>query len=129
MKTMENKKNSQTFVHASQFEWEQLGGGVSRQITGYDESIMMVKVKFEKDSVGSPHSHFHSQTTYVVAGRFEFTVGNEKKVVIAGDVVYMEPNIVHSALCLEAGMLIDVFSPARQDFLDGSTPSYFGDKK
>ena len=46
----------------------------------------------------------------------------------AGDGVYIQPNLLHSAVCLEAGTLIDTFSPVREDFLDGSGVSYFGDK-
>lgn len=109
-------------------EWEELGGGVSRKFMGYDNQIMMVQVKFEKGAEGTPHSHFHTQTTYVAAGKFEFTIDGEKQVVKTGDAVYIEPNLVHGAVCLEDGMLIDVFSPVREDFLSGDGVSYFGDK-
>lgn len=98
--------------------WEDLGDGVSRQIMGWDEKIMMVKVKFEKGAVGMPHHHMHSQTTYCNSGTFEFTVDDEKKVVSAGDGLYIPPNVIHGAICLEEGILIDVFSPVRQDFLN-----------
>lgn len=123
------KNQSKIFLIGSEIEWEDLGGGVSRQIMGYDDNIMMVKVKFKQGAVGSPHDHFHSQTTYVVEGAFEFMVGDEKKLVKAGDVIYMEPDVVHGTKCIEEGMLIDVFSPAREDFLDGSAVSYFGNNK
>jgi hypothetical protein len=45
------------------------------------------------------------------------------------DGVYIEPNLMHSAICLEEGMLIDVFAPVREDFLDGGGISYFGTKE
>ena len=51
-----------------------------------------------------------------------------KQIIQAGDGVYIEPNLMHSAICLEEGMLIDVFSPIREDFMDGSAVSYFGGK-
>jgi quercetin dioxygenase-like cupin family protein len=120
---------SKTFLLENEMKWEELGGGVSRQITGFNTQIMMVKVKFNKGSIGSPHHHFHSQTTYVAAGTFEFTVGEEKQLIQQGDAVYIKPNILHSALCIEEGLLIDVFSPVREDFLDGTAVSYFGNKK
>jgi quercetin dioxygenase-like cupin family protein len=123
------KRKSEKFMLAEGMEWEQLGGGVSRQFLGFDNQIMMVKVKFEKGSIGSLHQHFHTQATYCAAGKFEFAIGDEKKIVNAGDGVYIEPNILHGALCLEAGTLIDVFSPVREDFLSGDAVSYFGDKK
>jgi quercetin dioxygenase-like cupin family protein len=120
---------SKVFLKGNEMKWEELGGGVSRQIMGFNPQIMMVKVKFNKGSLGSPHQHFHSQATYVASGKFEFTIGEEKTTITQGDAVYIKPNIMHSALCLEEGILIDVFSPVREDFLDGSAVSYFGDKK
>ncbi len=122
------ERASEKFINVQTMEWEELGGGVSRKFLGYDNQIMMVKVKFEKGAVGSPHHHFHTQTTYVAEGKFEFEIDGEKQIVSAGDGVYIEPNLVHSAICLEEGMLIDVFSPIREDFMDGSGVSYFGDK-
>ena len=122
------ERASKKFISTAEMKWEELGGGVSRKFLGFDNQIMMVQVKFEKGALGSPHHHFHTQTTYVAEGKFEFEVDGEKKIVVAGDGVYIEPNLVHSAVCLEAGMLIDVFSPIREDFMDGSGVSYFGDK-
>lgn len=84
---------------------------------GYDGQVMLVKVKFEKGAIGTPHTHYHTQTTYVASGKFEFTVGNEKKVVKAGDGIYIEPDILHGCVCLEQGILVDCFAPMRADFL------------
>lgn len=110
-------------------EWEDLGGGVSRKIMGWDNQIMMVKVKFEKGAVGAAHQHFHTQTTYCAEGLFEFTIGKEKHILKVGEGLYIPPNIIHGAVCLEEGIVIDVFSPVREDFLSGEAVSYFGNKK
>ncbi len=122
------KRFSEKYILTQNMEWEELGGGVSRKFLGYDNQIMMVKVKFEKGAKGAPHQHFHTQATYCIEGKFEFEIDGEKQIVSAGDGVYIEPNLMHSAVCLEEGMLIDVFSPVREDFLSGSGVSYFGDK-
>ncbi|MBL7875285.1 MAG: cupin domain-containing protein [Cyclobacteriaceae bacterium] len=122
------KRSSEKYILTEDMKWEELGGGVSRKMLGYDNQIMMVLVKFEKGAVGSPHSHFHTQATYCAAGKFEFEIDGVKQVVNAGDGVYIEPNLVHGAVCLEAGILIDTFSPVRENFLDGSGVSYFGKK-
>jgi quercetin dioxygenase-like cupin family protein len=122
------KRNSDIFSFDDKMEWEDLGGGVSRKIMGWDNQIMMVKVRFEKGAEGSPHQHFHSQTTNIASGKFEFTVGEEKQIVNPGDGLYIPPNVLHGAVCLEAGILIDVFSPVREDFLEGGGVSYYGDK-
>ncbi|MCP4314076.1 MAG: cupin domain-containing protein [Bacteroidetes bacterium] len=122
------KRSSKTAILAGTVEWEQLGPGLSRQILGWDNQIMMVKVKFEKGAVGSPHSHFHTQTTFCHSGRFEFTIDGEIHVIQAGDGLYIAPNLLHGAVCLEPGVVLDVFSPVREDFLDGSLPSYLAGK-
>jgi len=122
------KRYSDKYIINSEMEWEELGGGVSRKMLGYDNQIMMVLVKFEKGALGSPHQHFHTQATYVAEGKFEFEIDGVKQIVNGGDGVYIEPNLLHSAVCLEAGLLIDTFSPVREDFLDGSGVSYFSKK-
>ena len=122
------ERNSEKYILTEGIEWEALGGGVSRKMLGYDNQIMMVLVKFEKGALGSPHSHFHTQATYCAEGKFEYEIDGVKLIVNAGDGVYIEPNLVHSAVCLEAGILIDTFSPVREDFLSGTGVSYFGDK-
>lgn len=123
------KRSSDKYIIAQDMEWEELGGGVSRKMLGWDNQIMMVQVKFEKGAEGSPHQHFHTQATYCAAGKFEFIIDGQKQIVTGGDGVYIEPNLLHSAVCLEAGILIDVFNPVREDFIDGSGVSYFGNKE
>ena len=122
------KRNSDKYIITDKMEWEELGGGVSRKFLGYDNQIMMVRVKFDAGAEGLPHQHFHTQATYCAKGKFEFIIDGEKKMVNAGDGVYIEPNLLHSAICIEEGELIDVFSPVREDFLSGTSVSYFGDK-
>ena len=110
-------KQSDNFLFASEIPWADAGGGAERQVLGYNDNIMMVKVKFDKGEVGAMHSHPHSQVTYVASGKFEFTVGDVTKVVEAGDALYKQPNIEHGCVCLEAGILIDCFNPMRDNFI------------
>ena len=51
------------------------------------------------------------------SGLFEFTIDGENVIVGPGDSICFEPNVPHGTLCLEAGILIDCFTPAREDFL------------
>lgn len=115
--TPTKKTRSEVFITEKGTEWEPAGEGVTRQIMGYDGQVMLVKVKFEKGAVGTAHTHYHTQTTYVASGKFEFTVGGKTQVVSAGDGIYIEPDVLHGCKCLEAGLLIDCFSPMRADFL------------
>ena len=98
------KTVSKRFQIEKEMGWENPGPGIRRQIMGYDGQLMMVKVDFEKGAVGTIHEHYHSQATYVASGKFELTIGDEND----------EP---HGCVCLEAGILIDTFSPVRADFL------------
>lgn len=95
--------------------------GLRRQVLCYNDDIMLVKVFFGEEMVGQRpalHSHPHSQSSYVVSGKFEFHCGDkEVKVLGPGDAYYIAPNVPHEAYCLEPGILIDGFSPVREDFL------------
>lgn len=110
-------QQSENFLFSSDVPWQDAGGGAQRQILGHNDEIMMVKVRFRKGDVGALHSHPHSQVTYVVSGSFEFTVGESTNVVSAGDALFKQPGVIHGCRCLEDGVLIDCFAPAREDFL------------
>ena len=114
---MSTTLQSNIFQINEQVPWEDAAPGITRQVYGYDDRVMLVKVKFEKGAVGSVHQHMHTQVTYVESGAFEMTIGDEKKQVKKGDGFYVPPNVLHGCLCLEPGVLIDVFSPHREDFL------------
>ena len=108
---------SSTFQLEEETQWEDQGAGIQRQVFGYDDKIMLAKAKFEKGAVGTLHSHPHVQVCYVRGGVFEVTIGSEKRGIKDGDGCYVPPNIMHGVVCLEAGTLIDAFSPMREDFL------------
>lgn len=105
------------FIHNDEIQYEQVADGVQRKIMGYDERLMLVRVEFEKGSIGALHSHYHSQITSIESGTFEVEIGGEKKVLKTGDAFYIPPNIVHGVVCLEKGVLVDMFSPMREDFI------------
>ncbi|MEK6155278.1 cupin domain-containing protein [Flavobacteriaceae bacterium 3-367] len=115
---METFGASKEFLFGNEIEWETVAEGVQRQIMGYDDKIMLVNVKFDKGGIGQMHEHYHSQVTYVVSGTFELTIGGETKTVKGGDAFYIPPYVLHGAVCTEAGVLIDVFSPIREDFMN-----------
>ena len=110
-------RKENVFFDSNSYKWEEVAPGVSRQITGYNDEIMMVLVKFEEGAVGAKHSHPHSQSTFVKSGEFEFTAGEETRLVKEGDCLMFQPDEIHGAVCKKAGLLVDVFSPVRKDFL------------
>lgn len=105
------------FIEDKDIQWETPDPGIRRKVMAYDERLMLVKVEFQKGAVGALHEHYHSQISHVESGVFEITIDGEKRVLKAGDAYYIPPHVVHGALCLEPGVLIDVFSPHREDFI------------
>ena len=55
---------------------------------------------FEKGAIGALHSHVHVQTTYILKGKFEFTIAGEKRIVVPGDALYKETHFLHIKLLL-----------------------------
>ena len=110
-------KKNEKFVFADDVSFEDLGGGVKRKILAYGDDIMQVEVHFEEGAVGAMHSHPHTQLTHVLSGKFEFTIDGETKIVSSGDTLFKLPNVVHGCVCLEAGVLLDTFTPMRSDFI------------
>jgi len=114
---MNTNQMVQVFFNNDDIAWEQVDTGVKRKIMAYDDKLMVVKVAFETGGIGSLHQHFHSQITHVESGVFEVEIDGEKKELKAGDAFYIPTNLVHGAVCKEAGVLIDVFSPMREEFI------------
>lgn len=99
-------------------ETKDLGGGVTRKVLSYSKNLMACELKFAKGAVGALHSHPHEQIGYVVSGSFEVEeAGQEKKIVRRGDTYYMAPDIEHGVVALEDSVLLDIFTPVREDFL------------
>ncbi len=94
-----------------------LGGGTERRILAYNDSLMAVEVSFETGSEGAPHSHPHTQMSYVLCGSFRYSVEEESVVLNPGDSIVVPAGLTHGTVCLEKGVLLDVFTPKRDDFL------------
>lgn len=94
-----------------------VGPGNQRKILAADGSLMAVEFSFAKGAVGAPHSHPHEQIGYIVKGSFEFVMDGQKDILHAGDSYYVKPNVVHGVVALEDGIIFDVFTPQREDFL------------
>ncbi len=112
----EIKPTKEYFIDA-ETPWEEVAPGLSRQIMGYDGKIMLVKAKFETGAIGVMHKHYHSQVTYVESGEFKMTIGEDIRILKRGDSFYIPTFVMHGCVCTKPGILIDVFSPAREDFL------------
>ena len=117
MSLHDNIKATKEYWIDEETEWQDVGGGITRQVMGYDGKLMLVKAKFETGAIGQMHKHYHSQVTYVESGEFVMSIGDEKRTLKGGDSFYIPPHVMHGCVCTIPGILIDVFSPAREDFL------------
>lgn len=94
------------------------GEGVTRKILTHTKALMMVEVTFAQGAVGSMHSHPHLQISYIAKGSFEVTIGDEKKILQVGDSFLVPSELAHGVVALEESVIIDVFNPMREDFIE-----------
>ena len=118
--------NREIATHALVTDWSkvpsvQTAAGIERQMV-VGEKVMVCRFTFQPFVVTDVHSHPHEQITLVAAGKVEFTVNGDTVIANAGDVLYFPSNHRHGATMLdEKVVLIDIFSPVREDFLNGKS--------
>ena len=96
---------------------ERVSDGVDRQMI-VGQNIMICRLRFDAFVVTPAHRHPHEQMTFVMQGKVKFTLDNEERIVSAGDVLHFPSNQWHGATMMdEEVVLIDIFSPIREDFL------------
>jgi quercetin dioxygenase-like cupin family protein len=99
---------------------ERLEEGIERQMI-VGEKMMVCRLRFAPHTITLPHDHPHEQITLVEKGPVLFTVGDEQRIARTGDVLHFPPNSWHGATMLdEEVVLIDIFSPVREDLLTSS---------
>ena len=112
---------------ATHYRWdelprEELSSEIGRRlITG--DSMMIAHVYLKQGAVVPKHSHHNEQITYILEGVLRFQLGedgSEQVDVAAGEVLHLPAHLPHSALALEDTLDVDIFSPPREDWLDGS---------
>jgi len=87
-------------------------------ITG--NRIMISQLVLKKGCVVPAHKHENEQVTYILSGALKFEVNGNDIILRQGDVLHIPSNVVHAAIALEDTLDLDVFSPPRQDWLDGT---------
>ena len=96
---------------------EQVAKGIKRQMV-VGEKVMVCRFTFDPFTVTDVHSHPHEQITMVISGKVRFTIDGQPIIAAPGDVLYFPSNNRHGATMLdEEVVLIDIFSPIREDFL------------
>ncbi|HEX8138092.1 MAG TPA: cupin domain-containing protein [Pyrinomonadaceae bacterium] len=120
--------------HPQHMDWssvpvERIEEGIERQMI-VGEKLMVCRLRFAPHTVTPAHDHPHEQLTLVEKGPVLFTVGDEERIAQTGDVLHFPPNSWHGATMLdEEVVLIDIFSPVREDFLASSQLYGNGEKR
>ena len=108
------------FTNWSHVPGEKIAEGIQRQMI-VGEKVMICRLTFAPNLVTPAHDHPHEQITMVERGRVRFTIGNEQRIANAGDILHFPSGKWHGATMLdEEVVLIDIFSPIREDFLADS---------
>ena len=110
--------DSPNFVRPTEGEWIPTDPGVRRRVLAHDPQLMMVEFAFEKGAEGKLHSHPHIQASYVARGSFDVTIDGKTERMAAGQSFIVPSNAVHGVVALEPGLLVDCFTPTRDDFLN-----------
>ena len=97
--------------------------GVHLKTMVYGDQTLMTEVRLEKGAVIPPHQHPHEQTGYMVSGHMDFLVNGEHHIAKPGDSWSIAGDMEHGATALEESVVVEVFSPVREDYLPYYTPS------
>ncbi|HVZ84706.1 MAG TPA: cupin domain-containing protein [Terracidiphilus sp.] len=91
--------------------------GLERQVLVHTPELMLVRHRMQKGWRGTRHAHPHHQLVYIVSGGIRAVVRDTEIGARAGDSFIVEPNAEHQAWALEDSVVLDVFTPAREDYL------------
>ena len=102
---------------------EQINASIGRQfITG--ERVTIGRFEMKAGAVVPTHAHENEQVSCVLSGALRFHFGDRDVLVRSGDVMQIPPNVAHGVDVVEDCVVVDVFCPVRQDWLD-KTDTYF----
>ena len=107
------------FFEGEQTEQVEMMSGVQRRTLGHGTQMLLAEFTLAAGSEVPMHSHPHHQVGYVVSGGMELTIDDEARACVAGDSYYIPADVPHKAVVAEGAVVIDVFCPPREDYLDG----------
>ena len=117
-----SKTTEVTWYRWDDMEKEKVSDLLERRLITCDR-MMIAHVYLKKGAIVPKHSHENEQITYILEGALRFWIGedgSDELVVSAGEVLTIPSNIPHKAEALEDTLDVDIFSPPRQDWLEGS---------
>jgi quercetin dioxygenase-like cupin family protein len=111
------------FTDFSKVEAEKINDKITRRMVCGDHG-MLVHWTMKKGAHGAAHKHPHEQIVWMISGRMDFRIGNEKRMMVAGDTAIIPGGVEHEGFFPEDTVVIDFFAPPREDFLARGPPPY-----
>ena len=108
---------SDTFIYNKDVAAVEMLPGIVRKTLAYSENMMVCEVRLTKGAVLPSHHHIHEQSSNIITGSVRYTVGDEERIVGAGDSVMIAADVPHAVVALEDTLAIDVFSPMRPEYI------------
>ena len=105
-----------SLVTLTQLPAKEIFGGAIKGHYAHLQGMTIGEVRLQPGTVLPPHSHPHEQITYVISGRFEFTIGDQTSVLEPGMTALIPAGVTHGGRTLTACHVIDLFSPVREDY-------------
>jgi quercetin dioxygenase-like cupin family protein len=95
----------------------QMFDGVSRRTLNSGDHTTLVEVSFESGATVPEHTHPHEQIGYLASGSLRFRIGDDERVIQAGDSWLIPGGVPHVVTAVERSVAIDVFSPPRTEYV------------
>jgi quercetin dioxygenase-like cupin family protein len=111
------------FGALAELPWERVTDKIERRILAGRQG-MIVWWKMKTGAHAAAHQHPHEQIVWMLKGKMDFRIGNEKRSMVAGDVAVIPGNTEHEGIFPEEPEVVDIFAPPREDFLAGGVPLY-----
>ncbi len=93
----------------------------------HGSKMTMAQIHFDKGAAVPSHHHENEQFSLVVSGAVRFELEGKEVVPKPGEIIHIPSNVPHRVVALEESIVMDIFSPIRQDWIDG-TDDYFRKK-
>ena len=107
---------TEVFFNWDETEWELVDDLSARKVMTLDR-VMCVMFRLKQGSDAPPHAHPHEQIATVLQGRLVAQIGEERLELGPMQGYRVPPNIPHKVTVLEDAVIMDCFSPIREDFL------------
>ena len=106
---------------------EQMNASMTRQVI-HSETMTVVRLRLRKGALVPQHHHINEQISMLASGKLKFVVAGEERVLQGGEILTIPPNAPHWVEALEDTVVVDVFSPVREDWIRGDDAYLRGSK-